>query len=129
VNDFYVPIFKPADDPRRILWITRGWTVVFGLVQMGVGIGGQFLAKAVVDNVLAIAGFTTGIVLGIFFLGIFGRGADQRCALIALAGGLAGMTWIKFQTPLAWPWFVLIGSLGTLTLGLLASAVLRPKAA
>ena len=78
-----------------------------------------------VDNVLAIAGFTTGIVLGIFFLGIFVRRATQTCALIALIGGLAGMTWIKFQTSLAWPWFVLVGSLGTFALGLLATAFIR----
>jgi SSS family transporter len=126
VNDFYVPICKPADDSRRTLRITRGFTALFGLVQIGVGIGGQFLASDVVGSVLAIASFTTGIVLGLFFLGIFGRRADQRCALIALVGGLAGMTWVKFQTGLAWPWFVLIGSLGTLALGLAASLVL-PK--
>ncbi len=127
VNDFYVPIARPADS-ERLLWVTRGFTLFFGLVQIGVGIFGQYLTQAVVDNVLAIAGFTTGIVLGIFFLGIFAPHATQRSALIALVGGLAGMTWIKFQTGLAWPWYVLVGSLGTLALGLLASAVLRPKA-
>jgi SSS family transporter len=127
VNDFYIPLAKPADNPRRILWITRGWTVFFGLVQMAVGIGGQFLAEAVVGNVLAIAGFTTGIVLGLFFLGIFGGRADQRCALIALVGGLAGMSCIKYLDLVAWPWFVLIGSLGTLALGLAASVLLRRR--
>jgi SSS family transporter len=128
VNDFYVPIARPADDPRRTLWITRCFTALFGLVQMGVGIGGQFLAKDVVGSVLAIAGFTTGIVLGVFLLGVFVPRADQRAALVALTGGLAGMSWIKFQTPLAWPWFVLVGSLGTLALGLLASRVLARRA-
>jgi SSS family solute:Na+ symporter len=123
VNDFYVPIARPQPDSKSLLWITRGFTLLFGLVQIGVGIWGQYWTQAVVDNVLAIAGFTTGIVLGIFFLGIFARRATQGCALFALVGGLAGMTWIKFQTDLAWPWFVLIGSLGTLTLGLLATAL------
>lgn len=123
VNDFYVPIFRPPADSIGLLWITRGFTLFFGFVQIGVGICGQYLTQAVVDNVLAIAGFTTGIVLGVFFLGIFARRATQSCALIALVGGLAGMTWIKFQTPLAWPWFVLVGSLGTFALGLLATIV------
>ena len=152
VNDFYLPLVRSRathtsskrkrvhgadalacasslyDDPssgdsKRLLWITRGFTFFFGLVQIGVGICGQYLTEAFVGNVLAIAGFTTGIVLGIFFLGIFDRRATQRSALIALAGGLAGMTWIKFETTLAWPWFVLLGSLGTLSLGLLASRI------
>lgn len=127
VNDFYVPITGVAADTPRMLWITRALTIVFGLVQIGVGIGGQFLAQSVVDNVLAIAGFTTGIVLGVFLLGLFSQRANQLAALLAFAGGLAGMTCIRFYTSLAWPWFVLLGSLGTLVLGLLATAITSPR--
>jgi hypothetical protein len=103
--------------------MTRRMTVFFGIVQIMVGISGQYLKDAVVNNVLSIAGFTTGIVLGIFFLGVFTR-AGQRAALVAFVGGLAGMTAIKFLTPLAWPWFVLVGSLSTLTLGLASQSII-----
>ena len=86
------------------------------MVQMGVALLGPRLSESVVSEVLAIAGFTTGIVLGVFFLGLFSR-AGKRSALLAMVLGLAGMTWVHIATPLAWPWYALVGSLGTLGIG------------
>ena len=126
VNDFYVPIAKPPADSKSLLWVTRGFTLLFGLVQIGVGICGQYLDAG-------RGGQRAG----------HRRLHDRHCAghllpghlrpprhagvlrSIALIGGLAGMTWVKFHTPLAWPWFVLVGSLGTFALGLLATAFIR----
>jgi len=90
-------------------------------VQIAVGIGGEFLSESVVSNVLTIAGFTTGIILGVFFLEIFTKRVDQEAALAGMLLGLVGMTVVAFATPLAWPWYAMVGSLGTLALGLLAS--------
>jgi SSS family solute:Na+ symporter len=77
----------------------------------------------VVASVLGIAAFTTGIVLGLFFLGMLPRRVSQRAALAGFAAGLAGMTWIFFATPLAWTWYALAGSLLTVGAGLAASLV------
>jgi MFS family permease len=98
-------------------------TVFFGAVQIAVGIGGQWLEASVVSSVLAIAAFTTGIVLGIFFLGIFTQRVGQRAALAALVVGLVGMSWVSFGTALAWPWFALVGAGGTYLVGWAASFV------
>jgi SSS family solute:Na+ symporter len=122
-NDLVKPLLRrPLAAPTE-LGVTRGLTVLFGLVQIGVGIAGQWLDAAVVAAVLAIAGFTTGIVLGVFFLALFVPRASERAAVVALATGLAGMTWVQFATTLAWPWFALVGSLGTFAVGLVASRV------
>ena len=115
-------------DPRAALRRVRRWTVAFGLVQIAVGIGGQGLDDSIVNHVLAIAGFTTGIVLGVFFLGVLTRRVGEGAALIALVTGLAGMTAVKFGTDLAWPWFALTGSIGTFLVGLLASYLLPRRA-
>jgi hypothetical protein len=103
--------------------VTRALTALFGLVQIGVGIAGGLLTSSVVGAVLGIAAFTTGIVLGVFFLGMFTTRVGQRAALTGLVAGLAGMTWVFFATPLAWPWYALVGSLGTVAAGLAASLV------
>jgi len=123
VNDLYRPLLRPKASSRHLLAATRAFTVFFGLVQIGVGIAGQWLDASVVAAVLAIAGFTTGIVLGVFFLGIFARRVGQRAALTGLILGLATMSYINFATALAWPWFALVGSLSTFCLGYLASLV------
>jgi SSS family transporter len=129
VNDFYLPLTGRDPASSGTLLVTRLLTVLFGVVQIGVGIGGQFLTQSVVDNVLGIAGFTTGIVLGVFFLGVFTRRVGQQAALTALVGGLACMTLVWLKTPIAWPWYVLIGSSCTFAIGWLASFLLpRPPA-
>jgi len=80
-NDLYFPMVGKASSERHNLRVTQVLTILFGLVQIGVGIGGQWVKASVVSSVLGIAGFTTGIVLGIFFLGIFTERVGQRAAL------------------------------------------------
>lgn len=111
-------------EPERQLRVTRVLTAVFGAVQIAVGIAGQWVQSSIVSSVLGIAAFTTGIVLGVFFLGLFTRRVGQRAALAGLVIGLAGMTWIFFATPLAWTWYALAGSLLTVVAGLAASYLL-----
>lgn len=123
VSDFWTPREGRAAVPERQLRATRLFTVLFGLLQIGVGIAGQWLDATVVGAVLGIAGFTIGIVLGVFFLGLFAPRVGQRAALAGLVTGLCGMTWIFFGTDLAWPWYALVGSLGTFAAGVAASFV------
>jgi Na+/proline symporter len=101
--------------------VTRILTALFGAVQIAVGIAGQWLKSSIVSSVLGIAAFTTGIVLGVFFLGMFAPRVGQRAALAGLVAGFVGMTGIYFGTSLAWPWYALVGSLMTVTAGLGAS--------
>ncbi len=79
-------------------------------MQIAVALGGPLLSQTVVESVLTIAGFTTGIILGVFFLGIFTRRVGQRAALAGLLLGLATITAVAFGTRLAWPWYTLVGS-------------------
>lgn len=110
---------------ERQLRVTRILTAVFGAVQIAVGIAGQWLKSSIVSSVLGIAAFTTGIVLGVFFLGLFSRRVGQREALVGFVTGLVGMTAIYFGTSLAWPWYALVGSLMTVAAGLGASYLTR----
>ena len=66
---------------------------------------------------LAIQGFTTGIILGVFALGLAKGKVGTNSALVGLVVGLAVMSAIKFGTPLAWPWFALVGSTITFSTG------------
>jgi SSS family solute:Na+ symporter len=93
------------------------------LIQIAVGIAGQWVKASVVSSVLGIAAFTTGIVLGVFFLGIFAQRVGERAALAGLVIGLSCMSLIFFKTTLAWPWFALVGSAITFSAGLGASYI------
>ena len=128
VNDLYVPWRKTEASPLHLLRVSRMFTVAFGLFQIGVGIAGQLLLTygnkaAVVESVLAIAGFTIGVVLGVFFLGVLTKRAKQPAALTGLLVGLVTMSIIVFTTDLAWPWFAIFGSSITFAVGLVAADV------
>ena len=122
-NDFIFTGRGADAGAEKQLRVVRVLTVIFGAIQIGVGIAGQWVRSSVVSSVLGIAGFTTGIVLGVFFLGIFARRVGERAALAGLVTGLACMTAIFFGTDLAWPWFALFGSAITFAAGFGASFV------
>jgi Na+/proline symporter len=101
--------------------VTRRLTAVFGAAQIAVAIGGRYLDASVIEAVLGIVAFTTGLVLGVFFLGMFAPRVGRRAALAGLVVGFAGMTAIYFSGELAWPWYALVGSAATFVAGWVAS--------
>jgi len=120
-NDLYRPLAGPSLTQSRLLAVTRWLTVAFAVVQMAVALAGRLLGDTVVENVLKVAGFTTGITLGVFFLGIFTRRVGEPAALAGFALGLLTVSVVAFATPLAWPWYTLVGSGATFGFGLVAS--------
>jgi SSS family solute:Na+ symporter len=136
VNDFYLPACREKPSPEHLLRVSRALTGVFGLVQIGVAFAGQLLARSVVENVMAIALFTSGVVLGVFFLGVLAPRVTQRGALVGLVGGLAVMTTLVVVIPfatkmtlLAWPWYAIVGSAVTFAVGLVTAATQSPRLA
>jgi len=127
VNDLWVPYRLPTAGESHKRKLVQICTVIFGFLQIQVGIAGQGLQAGVIEAVMAIAGFTTGLILGVFCLGIFTRRVRAPAALWGFAAGLVLMTWIHFGTDLAWPWFTLVGSCATFLFGLLAQAAVSHR--
>ena len=73
------------------------------------------MSNAIVDAVLKIAGFATGLVLGLYGLGILVPRATQPVALAAFAVGAVVTSWTAFATPLNGYWYTLVGS-GTIVI-------------
>ena len=121
VTDFYRPLARPDALAAAPAARHARLTLFFGLVQVLVALGGPLVGRTVVEAVLTIGGFTTGITLGVFFLGIFTTRVGQQAALAGLVLGLATISAVAFGTRLAWPWYTLVGSLSTFGFGWLAS--------
>src|SRR4051812_6892668 len=124
VNDLYRPLF-PGTDERRLLRLSKGMTAFWGLVQIGVALGASGMEKAVVDNALAVAGFVTGILLGLFLLGLLVKDAGQGAAFLGMVAGLCTVSYVAFGTKVAYPWYALVGSTTVVVVGYAASFV-RP---
>ena len=156
VHDWYLPwIGQQQTSEGKLVWISRGLTIGFGVLQILIGISAQFVDDLVINNALAIAGFAAGLLLGLFALGGLTKWVGQTGALIGLLCGLLAMVLVKFAPPIlnahlatltslfgtaggllredvtfelpviAWPWLPVIGSIVTLTAGCLASWFLR----
>jgi Na+/proline symporter len=128
VNDFYAPGRRTPASPEHLFGVTRGLTALFGCLQIGIGIWARELGKAVVDNALTIAGFSAGLLLGVFSLGVLTRRSGQASALVGGAAGLAVLLGVQFGLPqwqinVAFPWLALIGSSTTFAVGWLVSLV------
>lgn len=68
-------------------------------------------------DVLAIAGFSAGVMLGVFGLGLLTRRSGPIDAAFGMLAGLCVLTFLKLETTVAWPWYPLIGSVTTFAAG------------
>lgn len=135
LNDFYVPACKQPPSDARQLQLSRWLTVVFGVLQIGVGIWAYSLDRSVVGNALTIAGFSAGLLLGVFLLGILMHGISETAVLIGAAMGLLVLVLVSFvlldedgNSMVAWPWLALIGSTVTFTVGTIAGMLFTKQA-
>jgi SSS family transporter len=126
VTDFYRPLV-PGRSEVHYLRVSRGATAIWGMAQIGVALLAVALddPRSIIDQVLAVAGFTTGIVLGLFLLGSARRTVSSAAALTGLVAGFAAVLslWLPSalgKPILAWPWFAPVGALTTVTVALIA---------
>ena len=118
VNDFYRPL-RSGRGERHYLVVARGMTTVWGVAQMGVALVAAIaLERSVIEMVLSIAGFTTGMILGLFLLGRLKRPLRSEAALVGLILGFVTVLGVKLGTSIAWPWYAPIGTLVTVAAAL-----------
>lgn len=132
VTDLYAPRKPGRASAAHLLKVSRLFTLLFGIIQIMVAIVARDVTQSVVTDALAIAGFATGLLLGVFALGTWVTRADQTAALCGLLAGLVTLLAIRFALPLvvpewklAWTWLPVVGSSVTLLAGWLYSSVAR----
>lgn len=101
-------------DSAKFLRLSRRMTLIWGCVLMAFGFikWGPLLEAG-----LTVASLPFGSLLGLFLLGTLDRKASATGALIGMFAGLATVLCIWKFTPIAYTWYVLIGSLTTFAVG------------
>ncbi|MEO7132689.1 MAG: sodium:solute symporter [Vicinamibacterales bacterium] len=113
VSDFYLPYINPAADQATQMRVSKQATVAWGVVQLAVAIGAQFMNRSVLDAGLAVLSFASGSVLGAFLLGTLAPSIRERDTFAGMIAGLVVMTAVWWGTPIAFTWYVLIGAVTT----------------
>jgi solute:Na+ symporter, SSS family len=101
---------------RRARLATVAWAVVL--------LGSPYAARhsrSVLEAGLTIASIPSGALLGVFLLGVLTRRPGEWAAIAGVVAGLAAALWVRFETPVAFTWYVMIGATVTFGCGLAAS--------
>jgi SSS family transporter len=127
VNDFYLRYVRPDADQRTQMRVSRQATVGWGVVQLAVAIGAQWMDRSVLDAGLAVLSFASGSVLGAFLMGTLMTRIRERDALIGMIAGLIVMTVVWGFTSIAFTWYVFIGAVTTCLVAWVLSHTLPPE--
>lgn len=121
VMDFYKLKFAHHGEGhylRLARLVTLGW----GVVLFAIGVLSRQV-KSVLEAGLGIASILYGALLGVFLLGVLTRRVGERAAIAGMLAGLGVNLYLRFATPVAWTWYVLVGTVTTVVVGLAVSAV------
>ncbi|HET7553404.1 MAG TPA: sodium:solute symporter [Gemmatimonadaceae bacterium] len=137
-HDIYLPITRRRADDPAVLKVGKIFTLVWAVILIGGALLYHQEGTPVVVVALSIASFTYGGLLGGFGLALLWPRAIQRDAITGMAVGIFAMTLVVFAKQLsaaypslaptlgpfasiAWPWYVLIGTLITIAAGMVSS--------
>jgi Na+/proline symporter len=109
-----VPVF------RGEVALARTVTLVWGAILFGVALLARNWGN-VLQTGLSIASVLYGSLLGVFLLGVATRRVGESAAIFGMAWGLAAMRFVRFETSIAFTWYVLIGTSVTFLVGLAGS--------
>jgi SSS family transporter len=122
VNDFYAKYVRPDADERTLMRVSRQWTVIWGVVQIVIAVGAQWMQRSVLDAGLAVLSYASGSVLGAFLLGTLAPTISEGQTFIGMIAGLAVMTVVWGWTSVAFTWYVFIGAATTIAVAWIGRA-------
>jgi SSS family transporter len=95
-------------------------TSIWAAVLLAIAIVARH-SHSVLEAGLTIASIPWGALLGVFLLGVLTKKPREGAAMAGVVAGLGTVLFVHFSTPVAWTWYVLIGSTVTFAVALLAS--------
>ena len=116
VGDFYMPLTGKTRSERHYLGASRWATVAWAGVQVVVAVVAVGLSSRVVDEVLGIQSFTSGLLLGVFLL-VLTTARRAAGPIIGLSVGAMTLLALRLFTSVSWQWYALVGALTTFVVG------------
>ena len=119
VMDFYRPLALRRDPNKSepyFLGVAHQATLLWAAILVLVGLVARHWGS-VLEAGLTIASILYGSLLGVFLLGLLTKSVQENAAVVAMIAGLAVMIGVKLWTPIAFTWYVLIGTTVTFATG------------
>ena len=119
VVDFLHARSRQGTEARSVR-VARWTTVLWGAVLLAIAIVARN-SKSVLEAGLTIGSIPMGALLGVFLLGVLTTRPKEPAAIAGVVAGLGSILYVKFKTPIAFTWYVLIGTVVTMTVAAIAS--------
>src|SRR5215472_12021657 len=116
VVDFYRARAKGISEAAS-LKLARLATIAWGAVLLAIAIAARH-SKSVLEAGLTIGSIPMGALLGVFLLGVLTKKPREVAAIAGVVAGLATVLAVHFMTPVAFTWYVMIGTAVTFGVGL-----------
>ncbi len=131
--DFWAPARGVDADDALTLRVGKLFTLLWSALL----IGGALLfiplsrGTAAVEVALGVASLVYGGLLGAFALALFAPTVRSREVVVAIAVGIGSVTalWLFARSQVAWPWYALIGTAVTFSVGWIGAALQTAKGA
>ena len=122
VIDFYVR-WRPLSTEAGRVRLSKISTLFWGLILFGLAILARHGGK-VLEMGLSIASVAYGSLLGVFLLGVITKKATERGAMVGMLCGFLLNIYLWQFSPVAFTWYVVLGSILTFMVGYAASWLL-----
>ena len=121
VNDFYLKYVRPGADDATLMRVARIATIGWGVAQIAVALGAQWVTRSVLDSGLSVLSLAAGPVLGAFLTGVLTTRVRSGAMLGGMAAGTAVLAWVWTTNAYAFTWYALTGAAVTAGVALLLS--------
>jgi solute:Na+ symporter, SSS family len=122
VNDFYLKYVRPDADDKTLMGVARTATIGWGVAQIAVALGAQWVTRSVLDSGLSVLSLAAGPVLGAFLTGVLTTTRVRSGAMLGgMAAGAAVLAWVWTTDAYAFTWYALTGAVVTGGVALLLS--------
>lgn len=125
--DFYQRYFKPKEDSRHYLVVSRWFTLLWAAAIVGPAILYSQSEGSILQTLSQVGAYFVGAKLSMYGLGFFSKQATERGVLVGVFLGFVVIWMVATQTDIAWPWYCLIGGVVNVVVSLIASYVIDGK--
>jgi SSS family solute:Na+ symporter len=122
IIDFYQPLRGNAVPEERLLRLSRWCTAAWGVVLIAIAVVARGWGSVFTAG-LTVASIVYGPMLGAFLLGVLTRKATAAGVIAGMTASAIAMAAIWWTTKLAWTWYVLVGALICVAVGMTVSYV------
>ena len=122
--DFWQRYRRPDASDAAVLRVTRWLTLGWGLAVIVPAFLYARTEGSILETLSRIGSFFVGAKLAMFALGFFSRTTTERGLLAGVVAGFAAIWAVATFTPIAWPWYAVIGSAVNVAVALVASRLM-----